>query len=118
MRVLLADDNHDILALVQQVLTIEGYEVVVARDGLEALQQEAATQPDLVVLDVNMPRLDGWEVCERIKARRSVPVMLLTVRAEKVDIERSDQVGADAHLFKPFDIVEFLDCIARLVPAT
>jgi CheY-like chemotaxis protein len=118
MRVLLADDNNDILTLVRQVLALEGYEVIVARDGLEALQQDAAAQPDLVVLDVNMPRLDGWEVCKRIKTRRSVPVVLLTVRAEKVDIAQSAEAGADAHLFKPFDIAEFLECVARLVPAT
>lgn len=118
MRVLLADDNDDILALVRQMLLLEGHEVVVAHDGLEALQQEALTLPDIVVLDVNMPRLDGWEVCAQIKARRCVPVVLLTVRAERVDIERSQQVGADAHLFKPFEIAEFLGCLRSLVPVS
>jgi CheY-like chemotaxis protein len=111
MRVLLADDNADNLLLVRQVLTFEGYEVVLAHDGLEALQQEARTLPDLVILDVNMPRFDGWEVCARIKARRDVPVILLTVRAERAAVERSYAAGADAHLSKPFDIAEFLACI-------
>jgi DNA-binding response OmpR family regulator len=112
MRILVVDDNRDIVELVQSVLRIEGHEVVIARDGLEALQQDLATQPDLVVLDVNLPIFDGWEVCRRIKARRAVPVILLTVRSERVDIENSHAAGADAHLLKPFDITTFLEHIA------
>jgi CheY-like chemotaxis protein len=75
-------------------------------------------QPDLVVLDVNLPTLDGWEVCRRIKARRDVPIMLLTVRAERADLERSYQAGADGHLAKPFDIAEFLSRISQLATGT
>ena len=112
MRILVVDDNRDILELVQSVLQIEGHEVVIARDGLEALQQDLATEPDLVVLDVNLPIFDGWEVCRRIKARRAVPVLLLTVRSERADIENSLAAGADAHLLKPFDIAAFLEHIA------
>ena len=112
MRILVVDDNRDIVELVQRVLRIEGHEVVIARDGLEALQQDLATQPDLVVLDVNLPVFDGWEVCRRIKARRTVPVLLLTVRSERADVEHSHKAGADAHLLKPFDIATFLEQIA------
>jgi DNA-binding response OmpR family regulator len=112
MRILVVDDNRDIVELVQSVLRIEGHEVVIARDGLEALQQDLATEPDLVVLDVNQPVFDGWEVCRRIKARRAVPVILLTVRSERADIEHSLAAGADAHLLKPFDITAFLEHIA------
>jgi DNA-binding response OmpR family regulator len=115
MRILVVDDNRDILDLVQRVLLTYGYDVAIARDGLEALQQESTMQPDLVVLDVNLPTLDGWEVCRRIKARRDVPVMLLTVRAERADLERSYDAGADDHLPKPFDIAEFLSRIDRLM---
>ena len=114
MRILVVDDNRDILELITRVLSTYGYDVVIARDGLEALQQEANANPDLVVLDVNLPNLDGWEVCRRIKARRSVPVMLLTVRAERADIELSRAAGADDHLPKPFDIAEFLGRITTL----
>lgn len=113
MRILVVDDNRDILDLVQRVLQTYGHDVLIARDGLEALQQEAANHPDLVVLDVNLPTLDGWEVCRRIKSRRGVPVMLLTVRAERADIQRSIEAGADDHLPKPFDIAEFLNHINR-----
>lgn len=114
MRILIVDDNRDIIDLIQHVLHSAGHEVVIARDGLAALQQEATTTPDVVVCDVNLPGIDGWEVCRRLKARRSVPVMLLTVRAERVDIERSAAAGADDHLPKPFDIDEFLSRLARL----
>jgi len=114
MRILVVDDNRDILDLVQRVLQTYGHDVVIARDGLEALQQESTNHPDLVVLDVNLPTLDGWEVCRRIKARREVPIMLLTVRAESADIQRSIEAGADDHLPKPFDISEFLNHINRL----
>ena len=114
MRILVVDDNRDILELIQRVLTTYGYEVVIARDGLEALQQEANAKPDLIVLDVNLPNIDGWEVCRRIKSRRDVPVMLLTVRAERADIELSRAAGADDHLPKPFDITEFLSRITSL----
>jgi len=114
MRILIVDDNTDIITLLQSVLLAEGHRVIVARDGLEALQQEAAATPDVVVCDVNLPRIDGWEVCRRIKARRPVPVMLLTVRAEHGDIERSYDAGADLHLPKPFDISQFLASLAQL----
>jgi DNA-binding response OmpR family regulator len=114
MRILIVDDNRDIVELVRRVLRIEGHEVVIARDGLEALQQEAATNPDLVILDVNLPVFDGWEVCRRIKARRDVPVLLLTVRAERADMERSQAAGADDHLLKPFEIGAFLKRIAAI----
>jgi DNA-binding response OmpR family regulator len=114
MRILIVDDNRDIVELVRRVLRIEGHEVVIARDGLEALQQEAATNPDLVILDVNLPVFDGWEVCRRIKARRDVPVLLLTVRAERADMERSQAAGADDHLLKPFEISTFLKHIAAI----
>jgi DNA-binding response OmpR family regulator len=114
MRILIVDDNRDIVELVRRVLRIEGHEVIIARDGLEALQQEAATNPDLVILDVNLPVFDGWEVCRRIKARRDVPVLLLTVRAERADRERSQDAGADDHLLKPFEIATFLKHIAAI----
>jgi DNA-binding response OmpR family regulator len=116
MRILVVDDNRDILDLLQRLLLADGHDVVTARDGREALQQEAAARPDLVVLDVNLPFVNGWELCRRIKARRIVPVVLLTVRAEHSDYERSRDAGADDHLVKPFDIAEFLQRIERLAP--
>lgn len=116
MRVLVVDDNRDILDLIQRVLTTYGHEVVIARDGLEALQQEADTAPHIVLLDVNIPYLDGWEVCRLIKQRRSVPVLLLTVRAENADYDRSMAAGADDHIAKPFEIGELLARLEKYEP--
>jgi DNA-binding response OmpR family regulator len=114
MRILIVDDNRDILDLIYRLLVADGYEVTIARDGREALQQEAATQPDLIILDVNLPFVNGWDLCRRIKAKRAVPILLLTVRAEQIDIERSHEAGADGHIAKPFDIAEFLAQIERV----
>ena len=115
MHILLVDDNPDIVRLVEQVLTLEGHAVSIARDGMEALQQIASAHPDAVVLDVNMPGMEGWEVCQRIKQQYRIPVMLLTVRAEKVDLQHGAAVGADAYLLKPFDIPVFLDYLNTML---
>lgn len=114
MRILIVDDNRDILDLVQRVLIAEGHDILIARNGMEALQREAEHRPDLIVLDINLPYLDGWEVCRQIKARRSVPIIILSVRAEAVDIDRSRSAGADDHLLKPFEINDLIERIARL----
>ncbi len=117
MRILIVDDNRDILELVQRVLIAEGHDIIVARNGMEALQREAEHRPDLIVLDINLPYLDGWEVCRQIKARRSVPIIVLSVRAEAIDIERSRAAGADDHMLKPFEISDLLNRIERLARA-
>ncbi len=85
-RVLVIEDSSDIRLLLTQMLEGEGYEVTVAEDGLEGLQVDATISPDLVVLDVNLPTIDGYEVCRRLKERRNVPVLLLTVRAEEDEV--------------------------------
>ncbi len=117
MHILLVDDSQDILRLVQQVLALEGHRVSVARDGLEALQKVASQRPDAVILDVNMPMIEGTEVCRRIKTNYTIPVMMLTVRSEQVDFQRGADAGADAYLSKPFDIpvfIEYLNTMLRL----
>jgi DNA-binding response OmpR family regulator len=116
MRVLVVDDNRDILDLIERVLATYGHDVVLARDGREALAQEAATTPDIILLDVNIPYMNGWEVCRRIKARRNVPILLLTVRAENADYDRSVAAGADDHIAKPFEIADLLSRIERFAP--
>jgi DNA-binding response OmpR family regulator len=103
--VLVADDDPDILDLVTFRLDRAGYEVVQARDGQEALDTALARAPDLCVLDVMMPRLDGYEVTRRLReaeSTRSVPVILLTARAQESDVERGFDVGATDYMRKPF----------------
>jgi DNA-binding response OmpR family regulator len=103
--VLVADDDPDILDLVTFRLDRAGYEVVQARDGQEALDTALARAPDLCVLDVMMPRLDGYEVTRRLReaeSTRSVPVILLTARAQESDVERGFDAGATDYMRKPF----------------
>jgi DNA-binding response OmpR family regulator len=115
MKILLVDDNNDILRFVNQILQLEGHTVSIARNGLEALQNAAADRPDAVVLDVNMPGMEGWEVCRRLKQQFNIPVMLLTVRAEKDDLKLGAEVGADVYLPKPFEITVFLSSLNAML---
>ena len=103
--VLVADDDPDILTLVGFRLERAGYEVLPARDGEEALALALERQPDLAILDVMMPKLDGYEVTQRLRdhaATSSMPVILLTARVQEADITRGFEAGADDYIKKPF----------------
>jgi DNA-binding response OmpR family regulator len=103
--VLVADDDPDILALVSFRLDRAGYDVVAAQDGEEALRLALEHAPDLAILDVMMPKLDGYEVTTRLRqnnATRRLPVILLTARVQEADIARGFEAGADDYVKKPF----------------
>ena len=103
--VLVADDDRDILELVAFRLERAGYDVVTANDGAEALEVADARGPALAVLDVMMPRLDGYEVTRRLRQRDAserIPVILLTARVQEADVQRGFEAGADDYLKKPF----------------
>ena len=102
MKILVVDDDRELRELIGFVLRSAGYPVVEAGDGLEALRQHAAEKPDLVILDVNLPGIDGFEVCRRIRVEADTPVMMLTVRGEEADQVRGLDLGADDYLAKPF----------------
>lgn len=102
MRILVVDDDVELVGLLQFALANAGYEVVTAFDGEQALAQFAAHAPELVVLDVNLPRLDGFEVLAALRRDSDVPVMMLTVRAAEEDEVRGLDLGADDYLRKPF----------------
>ncbi len=106
-RILLVDDETSIQTLLTYPLRKEGYEVVSANDGREALDRFAESRFDLVVLDVMMPRLDGIEVCRRLRERSQVPIIMLTARAEEVDKVLGLEIGADDYITKPFSVREF-----------
>jgi len=106
-RILLVDDEESILTLLAYPLRRDGYEVVVARDGRQALDLFAAQRFDLVVLDVMMPRLDGIEVCRRLRSRSQVPIIMLTARDDEVDKVLGLEIGADDYITKPFSVREF-----------
>jgi DNA-binding response OmpR family regulator len=102
MKVLVAEDDADLLALVCFTLTQAGYFAVKASDGRSAIETFDAEGPDLAILDINMPGTNGFQVCEAIRARSRVPVMMLTVRGEEEDLVRALELGADDYLTKPF----------------
>jgi DNA-binding response OmpR family regulator len=104
--ILVADDEEDLRELVSYRLSRSGYEVVEAVDGQEAFELATERTPDLMVLDVMMPRLDGYELTRRVREQdslRSVPVILLTARSQETDVGRGFDVGADDYLKKPFN---------------
>ena len=102
MKVLIADDDADLRELIAFTLAQAGYLVTKAADGPAALGGFEEESPDLVVLDINMPGLSGFQVCEAIRRRSHVPVMMLTVRGEEEDLVRALELGADDYLNKPF----------------
>jgi CheY-like chemotaxis protein len=113
--VLVADDEQDILALVTTILERAGYEVVAVRDGAEALAAVRDRSPDLAVLDISMPELDGLEVLRRLRAdaeTSELPVVLLSAQAQEADVARGFATGASAYVKKPFsprDLTERVD---------
>jgi adenylate cyclase len=109
--VLVADDRADNTALVRDLLTMQGYQVVTAQDGREALDKIRYHLPDLVLLDLDMPLLDGYEVCRRLKAdptTAEIPVLMLTAWAEPEQRVKGLQLGADDYVTKPFDYRELI----------
>jgi DNA-binding response OmpR family regulator len=116
--ILVVDDDPVIQKLLAVNFEMEGYHVITASDGEEALEQVAAERPGVVVLDVMMPKLDGIEVTRRIKAdpdTRSTPVLLLSAKAQAKDIAIGMEAGADAYLTKPFEPLDLLERVAALL---
>src|SRR6478609_3683949 len=111
VRVLVVDDEPLIVELLTMGLDYEGFEVSVARTGFEALEQAQSSKPDLVVLDVMLPGLDGVEVCRRLRAQGNVGILMLTARGEVDDRVTGLESGADDYLIKPFN---FRELMARL----
>lgn len=117
-KVLAVDDDPVIQRLLEVNLEMEGYEVVLANDGADALEKARATRPDLVLLDVMMPNKDGWQVCAEMKADPDlahIPVIFLSARAQDADVERGTSIGADAYITKPFDPIDLLDLVQDLI---
>lgn len=114
-RILVVDDDPEILGMIKRGLTYEGYAVDTAADGMEALQKAVDQQPDLVILDVMMPRLDGTEVARRLRKATAVPILMLTAKGTVADKVAGLDSGADDYLVKPFDFDELLARIRALL---
>ncbi len=116
-RVLVVDDERHIVRLVQVNLERQGYEVVTAYDGVECLEKAKADKPDLIVLDIMMPRMDGFEALQRLKTdpeTHHIPVIMLTARAQDRDVLQGYQYGADLYLTKPFSPLELISLVKRV----
>lgn len=106
--ILTADDDPQLLRLVMRNLQLEGYDVITASDGQQALEQVEAQIPDLILLDVMMPKLDGFTVCNRVREFSAVPIIIITARGQDQDKVRGLDLGADDYLTKPFSVDELL----------
>ena len=116
-RVLVVDDDDVIRQLISVNLELEGFEVATAVDGQDCLEKVKDIRPDVVTLDIMMPRLDGWEAASRLRAdpdTADIKVVLLSARAQEADLERGSRIGVDAYLTKPFDPDELIDIVRRL----
>lgn len=107
-KILMIDDDIELLGLTQMWLQNAGYDAVTAEDGAAGLRRVYSSRPDLVLLDVNMPRLDGWEVCRRIRDMSDIPVIMVTINGQKADRLKGFNLGADDYITKPFDFPEMI----------
>jgi CheY-like chemotaxis protein len=115
------DDDDVIRQLITVNLELEGFEVIPAVDGQDALDKVKDARPEVVTLDVMMPRVDGWEAAARLRAdpeTAHIKVILLSARAQESDIQRGERIGVDAYLTKPFDPDELIDVVRRLMEAS
>ncbi len=113
--ILLVDDEDAVQKLLAYPLEHEGFRVLQARDGEEALQRFASEHVDLVVLDIMLPKLDGLEVCKRLRAQSTVPIIMLTARDDELDKVVGLELGADDYITKPFSIREFRSRVRALL---
>lgn len=106
-KVLIAEDEPDLLQIVSVRIELGGYDVLKAEDGEEALQKIKDEKPDLVLLDMMLPKIDGFEICRMVKfdeATKAIPIIVLSALSEQKDREKAIECGADAYFIKPFDL--------------
>ena len=120
-KILIVDDEPVIIELLQVNLQMEGYEVITAADGQEALEKAASERPDLVILDIMMPKMDGWTARSELRKEAGtadIPVIFLTARAQQADVKRGLEAGVAAYITKPFDPGELLSIIEKILNGT
>jgi CheY-like chemotaxis protein len=118
-KVLVVDDISVIRDLIRVNLELEGFEVFTANDGLDCLAKVTEVKPDVITLDVTMPRLGGFETARLLKASdatRDIPIVMVTAAAQATDLRKGEEVGVDRYLTKPFDPAELVDVITAIAP--
>lgn len=117
-KILVADDEPNIVISLEYLLKREGYAVIVARDGQETLDAIARELPDLVLLDVMMPKKSGFEVCQEVRANEALQatrILMLTAKGRDTDVAKGLALGADAYMTKPFSTRELVEKVAQMV---
>lgn len=117
-KILLVDDEPDILSMLKMRMEASGYEVITAADGNTAYNKAKSDVPDLIILDLMLPGIDGYQVCRLLKfdeKYRHIPIVMLTAKGQREDKEWGEKVGADYYFTKPFNAVEVLDKIKGLL---
>ena len=120
-RVLVTDDEPPVVQIIRANLLLEGYEVIAAYDGVECLEKVKECKPDLIILDVMMPRKDGWAVLGELKNNPEtelIPVVMLTALSSVSDMDRGARLGNDTFLTKPFEPIELIAIVKRLIMAS
>ncbi len=110
--ILIVDDEDEILKMLKELFTMESYLVYTARNGAEALEKIGGAAPDVILLDINMPEADGYQVCSRIREYVSCPILFLTARISEEDKVQGFRVGGDDYIEKPFSILELKERVA------
>lgn len=116
--ILLVDDERNIIDLASMYLRQEGFRILSAEDGLSALEKVAKEQPNFMVLDLMLPKLDGWEVCKRVRAQSDIPILMLTARDDDIDKIVGLELGADDYMTKPFNPRELVARVKAILRRT
>ena len=117
-KILIVDDDYNIAELLKIYLEKEKYETVLAHDGIEAITLFEKEQPDIVLLDVMLPKLDGWQVCRRLRENSLVPIIMLTAKGETFDKVLGFDIGCDDYIVKPFDAKEVVARVKAVLRRT
>jgi DNA-binding response OmpR family regulator len=117
-RILIVDDEEEILKVMGYRLKAAGFEIITAKDGMEGYEKACKEKPDLIVLDLMLPKLDGYKVCRMLKfdeKYKSIPIILVTARVQDTDKKLGAEVGADAYFTKPYEMELLLEKIKELI---
>lgn len=117
-RILIIEDDQGVIEALRIRLEANNYEISVARDGLEGLDKARSEKPDLIILDIMLPKMDGFKVCRMLKFDekfKNIKIIILSAKVQKLDVERGKEVGADAYITKPFKSEELLATIKDLL---